>query len=175
LAVAPDSGRSDRGLTGSLRTASRDKAHTGYGTYETQDGKCIAAGGIEPQFYASLPAVMELDAAEMPAQNDRSAWPAMRERFGAVFRTRGRDDWVCAAAGRDACVSPVLPIDDAPQHLQMRKRGAFTRFDDVLHRTPAPRFSRTPAMLRRPKPAPGQHADDVLRECGVESAAAAHR
>ena len=92
-----------------------------YGTYETADGRYVAVGAIEPQFYAALLGVLDLDAATLPDQNDRSAWPAMRERFAAIFRTRTRDDWVRAAAGRDACLSPVLTIDEAPQHPQMAR------------------------------------------------------
>jgi alpha-methylacyl-CoA racemase len=135
-----------------------------YGTYETQDGKYIAVGAMEPQFYASLLRVLDLSGAELPDQNDRNAWPAMRERFAAIIRTRTRDQWVAAAAGRDACLSPVLDIDEAHQNPHMRARSVFTRFDDVVHPAPAPRLSRTPATLRRPTPTPGQHTDDVLDE-----------
>lgn len=138
-----------------------------YGTYETQDKRYIAVGAIEPQFYAALLAVMDLDPASLPPQHERSAWPAMRERFAAVFRTRTRAQWVDAAAGRDACLSPVLSIDEAPQHPHMAARGAFTRFDEVLHPTPAPRLSQTPASLRRPGPAPGQHQDEVRHDWAV--------
>lgn len=137
-----------------------------YGTYETKDGRYVAVGAIEPQFYAGLLGVMGLDPAGLPDQNDRAAWPAMRQRFAAVFRARTRDEWVAAAAGREACLSPVLSIDEAPQHPHMAARRAFSDFDGVAHPTPAPRFSRTPASLRRPAPAAGQHQDEVLRDWG---------
>jgi alpha-methylacyl-CoA racemase len=133
-----------------------------YGTYETEDGRYVAVGAIEPQFYAALLDVLGLRAADLPHQNDRSAWPAMRERFAAIFRTRSRDDWVRAAASRDACLSPVLTIDEAPSHPQMATRGAFSRFDGVLHPTPAPRLSRTPGALRRRAPVAGEHQVEVL-------------
>ncbi len=100
-----------------------------YGTYETADGRYVAVGAIEPQFYAALLAVMDLDPATLPPQNERASWPAMRERFAAVFRTRTRDAWVQAAAGRDACVAPVLTIDEAPTHPQLAARGSFRDLD----------------------------------------------
>jgi crotonobetainyl-CoA:carnitine CoA-transferase CaiB-like acyl-CoA transferase len=108
--------------------------------------------------------VLVLTGAGRVDQHDRSAWPALRERFAAIFRTRTRDDWVRAAAGRDACLSPVLSIDEAPSHPQMAARGVFSRFDGVLHPTPAPRLARTPASLRRGTPAPGQHQEEVARD-----------
>jgi alpha-methylacyl-CoA racemase len=77
---------------------------------------------------------------------------------------------VQAMAGREVCFAPVLSIDEAPQHPQMRSRNVFTHFDEVLHPTPAPRFSRTPSALRRPTPSPGQHSREVLAEWKVDSA-----
>jgi alpha-methylacyl-CoA racemase len=141
-----------------------------YGTYATRDGKFIAVGAMESQFYAALLRGLGLADAALPEQNDRSQWPALRERFGAIFRTRTRDDWVQAFTGQDACIAPVLNIDEAPLHPQMRARGTFTRFDDVLHPSPAPRFSRTPASLRRPAPAAGQHTAEVLADWAVPGA-----
>lgn len=138
-----------------------------YGTYETRDGKYVAVGAIEARFYQALLAGMGLDAAQLPAQNDRASWPAVRNRFAEVFKARTRDEWVDAMRGRDACFSPVLDLDEAPRDAHMQARGVFTRFDDVVHPSPAPRFARTPSSLRRPAPAPGQQSDEVLAQWGV--------
>jgi len=142
-----------------------------YGTYETKDGRWVAVGAMEPPFYAALLELLGLAREPLPAQNDRPQWPALRARFAAVFSTRTRDEWVAAAAGRDACLAPVLTIDEAPAHPQLAARGTFTRFDGVLHPTPAPRFDRTPGALRRRAPAAGEHTREVLRELGCEGAA----
>jgi alpha-methylacyl-CoA racemase len=141
-----------------------------YGTYETRDGKYIAVGAIEERFYRALLAGMDLDAGQLPAQNDRTHWPAMHERFARVFKTRSRDEWVEVMRGRDACFSPVLDLDEAPAHAHMQSREVFTRFDGVRHASPAPRFTRTPSALRRPAPASGQHSGEVLAEWGVAAA-----
>lgn len=141
-----------------------------YGTYETRDGKYVAVGAIEERFYLALLGGMDLDAAQLPAQNDRAHWPAVRERFAQVFKTRTRDEWVEVMRGRDACFSPVLDLDEAPAHAHMQSREVFTRFDGVRHASPAPRFTRTPSALRRPAPASGQHSGEVLAEWGVPAA-----
>lgn len=47
-----------------------------YDTYETADGKHVAVGAIEPQFYAQLVAGLGLDSAGLPAQNDVARWGA---------------------------------------------------------------------------------------------------
>ena len=136
-----------------------------YRCYETADGKYVAVGAIEPHFYANLLACMELETADLPEQNDRKAWPAMRERFAAVFRTR--DEWVERVAGRDACLAPALSIDEAPNHPHMRARAAHLAFDGVTHPAPAPRFGVTPLALRRPTPSPGRDSRQALADWGM--------
>jgi alpha-methylacyl-CoA racemase len=143
-----------------------------YGCYETSDGKYIAVGAMEPQFYANLLAVMALRPETLPAQNDKTAWPALRARFAEVFRQRTRADWVQAAAGHDACLAPVLSIDEAPLHPHMKARNTYADFDQLRHPSPAPRFSQTPSSLRRPTPTPGQHHREVLQDWGVKMAGA---
>jgi alpha-methylacyl-CoA racemase len=138
-----------------------------YRSYATKDGKFIAVGAIEPHFYANLVTVMGLDSKNLPDQNDRAAWPEMRERFAKIFAMRTRDEWVAAAAGRDACLAPVLTLDEAPGHPQMQARDVYAMFDGLRHPSPAPRFSRTSSELRRPTPAPGHDSRQALADWGV--------
>ena len=138
-----------------------------YGSYGTSDGKFIAVGAIEPQFYDSLLKVMGIDGERPPDQNERAAWPQMRKRFAKVFATRTRDERVASAAGRDACLAPVLTIDEAPLHPQMQGREVYATSDGLRHPSPAPRFSRTPSTLRTPTPAPGRDSRQALADWGV--------
>jgi alpha-methylacyl-CoA racemase len=138
-----------------------------YGSYTTSDGKFVAVGAIEPQFYASLLKVMGIDGERLPDQNDRAAWPGMRRRFAQIFATRTRDEWVSVAAGRDACLAPVLTIDEAPGHPQMQAREVYASFDGLRHPSPAPRFSRTPSTLRTPTSAPGRDSRQALADWGI--------
>jgi alpha-methylacyl-CoA racemase len=140
-----------------------------YRTYATRDGKYVAVGAIEPHFYANLTKVLGLDAEELPDQNDRAAWPKMRERFANRFAMRTRDEWVTASAGRDACLAPVLTMDEAPEHPQMAARSVHTAFDGVRHPSPAPRFSRTPSALHRPTPRAGADSRTALVDWGLDA------
>jgi alpha-methylacyl-CoA racemase len=138
-----------------------------YRSYTTRDGKFVTVGAIEPHFYANLVKVMGLAGENLPEQNDRPAWPKMRERFAQIFAMRTRDEWVVAAAGRDACLAPVLTIDEAPKHPQMEARDVYTMFDGLRHPSPAPRFSRTPSELRRSTPSPGRDSRQALADWGI--------
>jgi alpha-methylacyl-CoA racemase len=138
-----------------------------YRTYETKDEKYVAVGAIEAHFYANLIDVMGLDSQRMPAQNDRSTWPMMRSVFTRVFASRTRDEWVAAAAGLDACLAPVLTIDEAPLHPQIKSRDVYAMFDGLRHPSPAPRFSRTPSELTRPASRPGADDHTALADWGI--------
>jgi len=138
-----------------------------YDAYETADGQYIAVGAIEPQFYAELVQRCGLDAEELPAQNDRSAWPAMKERFAALFRTRTRAEWCELLEGTDACVSPVLSLDEARRHPHNVHRGTFVEAFGVPQPAPAPRFSRTPGSLRSWAMRPSENGVADLERWGL--------
>jgi alpha-methylacyl-CoA racemase len=136
-----------------------------YNVYETSDGKYVSVAPIEPHFYALLLEMLGLGGEDLPAQYDRSQWPALRERFAAVFRTRTRDEWCALLEGTDACFAPVLTFTEARQHPHNIARAAFV--DDAPEVAIAPRLSRTPGDPTVPSPAhPGADTDTVLREAG---------
>ena len=105
-----------------------------YRCYGCRDGKFVAVGALEPAFYARLVAGLGLNE---PQTLDRSQWPAQAERFASVFATRDRDEWAELFQGEDACVTPVLDWDEAPQHPHNIARGTF---DASGTPRPAPRF-----------------------------------
>jgi alpha-methylacyl-CoA racemase len=138
-----------------------------YDVYQTSDGRYVAVGALEPEFYAELLARLGLDARELPPQMDRDRWPELRERLAAVFRTRTRAQWCELFEGSDACVAPVLSPGEAPDHPHNRARDAFMQIGGSPQPAPAPRFSRTPAAPPTPPPAAGQHTDEVLADWGA--------
>ena len=116
-----------------------------YDAYETADGKWLAIGCLEPQFYAEWLRIAGLDGEELPGQFDLAGWPVLRERFAEVVATRTRDEWATLADGTDACVAPVLTMAEAPAHPHLAARGTFVEVDGTVQAAPAPRFSHTPA------------------------------
>ncbi|MFN8544532.1 MAG: CaiB/BaiF CoA-transferase family protein [Candidatus Binatia bacterium] len=141
-------------------------AHFGE-VYETKDGKYVTVLALEPKFYAELLRRIGLGDAELPHQHDLGAWPAMKERFATIFRTKTRDEWCAILEGTDACFAPVLTMAEAPQHAHNVARKTFIEIDGVVQPAPAPRFSRTPGAVQRPPATPGQHTDEALRDWGL--------
>ena len=135
--------------TGSLRDERESFLLDGgapfYRTYETSDGKYMAAGAIEPQFFAELLKGLGLAADEVPNQFDIGGYPQMHKIFTERFASKTRDEWSAIFAGTDACVTPVLTWTEAAVNEHLRARSAVVDIDGVPQAAPAPRFSRTPA------------------------------
>jgi alpha-methylacyl-CoA racemase len=147
-----------------------DGAAPFYDTYRTKDGKYVAVGAIEPQFYAALLRGLGLDAKTMPEQNDRKHWVETARRFTDVFAAKTRDEWCAVFDGTDACVAPVLGLGEAGEHPHNRARGLLVEGEGGLEPAPAPRLSRTPGVGGRPRPKVGAHTRAVLGEAGFSAA-----
>jgi alpha-methylacyl-CoA racemase len=131
-----------------------------YTTYETGDGGWMAVGPLEPAFYAVMIDGLGLDGERLPFQYDRDRWPELRKIIATRFAQRTRAEWEAVFAGTDACVTPVLSLEEAPEHPQNASRDVFG--GPVGHRLPgiAPRFD-------------GRHPDDLsaVREPGTDTTA----
>lgn len=138
-----------------------------YRTYATADGRFMAVGAIEPQFYAALLALLGLeDVVDPAAQMDRSSWDATADAMAAAFRSRTRDEWADLAKHVDACCTPVLDLDEARLHPHARDAGLFVNVGGRLEPAPQPRFSATPAADPAAASSPGADADAILRSIG---------
>ena len=137
-----------------------------YQTYETSDGRFMAVGAIEGRFYSELLKGLGLDPSSLPHQLDMPRWPEMIERFGEVFKTRTRDEWEAVFKGKDACVAPVLELDEVDQHPHNRERGLMIDIEDVPQPAPAPRLSRTPGRATQAWGRRGANTEEILMELG---------
>lgn len=142
-----------------------------YDTYECSDGKYMSVGAIEPQFFAELVRGLELaDVVALEDQNNREVWPGMRAEFVRAFASRTRDEWAKRFDDVDACVSPVLDIDEAPHNAHLADRRTFVTDDaGVVHPAPAPRFTKTGLAAPTSPPTPGSGTDAILGELGLPS------
>ncbi len=138
-----------------------------YDSYETADGKWVAIGALEPQFYALLREKAGLTDAIWDHQMEPQNWPALKEKLSDVFKTKTRDEWCALMEGSDVCFAPVLSMEEAPLHPHNVARGAFMDVDGVIQPAPAPRFSRTPGAVQGPPPATGADTERILKEGGL--------
>ena len=160
-----------RGMWSNQREANMlDGGAPFYRTYETSDGKHMAVGPIEPQFFAELVAKADLPDNHRASQLNASAWPTRRSEYAAVFKTKTRDEWEAIFDNTDACVTPILNWSEAPNHPHAVERGSYLNVDGVTQSAPAPRFDRTPAPTPTAPVAPGADTDAALGEAGFTAA-----
>lgn len=139
-----------------------------YSTYVTLDGLFIAVGAIEPRFYQALLQGLELNNSELPAQHDRQNWPAMRAKFASIFLKRTRDQWCKVFEDTDACVSPILALDELQSHPHHLRRESFIDVQGQMQPAPSPRFSRTQSKIAGPPVDRGEGGSVALGDWGFE-------
>ena len=142
-----------------------------YDTYECADGKYVAIGAIEPQFYAELLARAEVTDPQFQAQHDAAQWPELKQKLGEVLKTKTRDEWDALMAGSDACFAPVLTMVEATAYSANTERSVYTDVEGMTHPAPAPRFLRTPSQIRHGTQALGADTVSVLKDSGMEASA----
>lgn len=127
-----------------------------YNVYECADGRHVAAGAIEPQFYHRLLTGLGLDTDPEFAhgQHRQDLWPHLRERMAEVFRSRPQAEWLAVFAGTDACLTEVVPLAEVAEHPLSLERDSFVRVGSATQPAPAPRFSRTVPQTPTPPPRP---------------------
>ena len=133
------------GMWGDVRgTNMLDTGAPYYDTYETSDGKYVAVGAIEPQFYAELLEKLGLNAAELPDQNNMARWPELRAVLTAAFAGHDRDHWAAVFTGSDACCTPVLSFAEVDLEPHNTERDTFYTEAGSTFPAPAPRVCRAP-------------------------------
>lgn len=125
-----------------------------YDTYECADGKYLAVAPIEEKFRSVFFQRLGLDANAF--DNSPAGHEKMRTDIAGILMTRPQAEWAAVFDDTDACVAPVLSMNEAPHHAHNMARKTFIDIDGVVQPAPAPRFSATPAATPTP-PKPANH------------------
>ena len=147
-----------------------DGAWPFYRCYATQDEKFMAVGPLEPQFFAEMLRVLQIEKADYGKQMDQSKFPEQHALLEAKFATKTRDEWAEVFNGTDACVTPVLTYDEAPTHPQNAARGGLRKQGAFVHPRPAPGFKGMETDPEFTVPGPNEAADEVFAELGYDAA-----
>jgi alpha-methylacyl-CoA racemase len=91
----------------------------------------------------------------------------MHQDFERAFAAKTRDEWASLFEKTDACVAPVLDLDEARAHPHNTQRGTFIGSGQNIEPPPAPRFSRSETPLP-PDTAMGERGEQALKDWGIE-------
>ncbi|MES2752847.1 MAG: CaiB/BaiF CoA-transferase family protein [Pseudomonadota bacterium] len=135
-----------------------------YRTYQCKDGKYMAIGAIEPQFYAELRKLAGLGETCFDEQHNRPRWPELQDKMEALFKTKTQAEWSAVLEGSEACAAAVIGLFDAPSHPHLAARQTFVKMEGGVQPAPAPRFSRTPSAIQGSPASPPVDAADILSQ-----------
>ena len=143
-----------------------------YDFYETADGKYMSVGSLEPKFFAAL-----CDGMGHPEWRDgkilRTEPEMVKEVFRSVFKTRTRDEWTEVFRDLDACVEPVMDLEEVSNDEHLVRRGMWpevavplsdgvqvTQMGNPLH------LSACPPRYRHAGYPEGHHTEEILAGLG---------
>tara|TARA_B100000579_G_C22791064_1_gene834526 strand:- start:461 stop:1561 length:1101 start_codon:yes stop_codon:yes gene_type:complete len=135
-----------------------------YDTYECKDNKFIAVGAIEPQFYRELLEKLEIDDELFKDQHNKELWPELKQKMASKIKLKSRSEWVEIFLGSDACVSPVLSMEEAKAHPHNIEREAFINIDGFNQPNASPRYSKTKPEIKHNAKEIGADLEDICRE-----------
>jgi crotonobetainyl-CoA:carnitine CoA-transferase CaiB-like acyl-CoA transferase len=145
-------------------------SHACYNVFRCRDGKYVAVGALEPKFWESLCRALGL---QQFVGRQWARGSLREETLRAVqdaFASRDRDEWLEKLSSVDACVEPVLDVQEALGQAQIEARAGVTETaaGKVQIRTVASpiRLSGTPVATRRSVPGLGEHTAEILEEFG---------
>jgi crotonobetainyl-CoA:carnitine CoA-transferase CaiB-like acyl-CoA transferase len=143
-----------------------------YNLYETQDGRFMSLGALEPQFWRAFCHAVAQPEWDRPDYLEPGPHQAELTRaVAALFKTRPQAEWAAHFAKTDCCCEPVLNLEEAQRDAQLQARQMVV---DLVHESwgayrqlgIAPKFSRTPGTLSRHAPELGEHTGAILGELG---------
>ena len=135
-----------------------------YDTYECKDNKFVAIGSIESQFYNELLEKLQIDDRKFLDQYNKELWPELKDIMTAKIKSKSRSEWIEIFSESDACVTPVLDMEEAQAHPHNISRDAFTNIDGFNQPNASPRYSKTKPEIRHNAKKIGADLEDVCDE-----------
>ncbi|TGN39850.1 CaiB/BaiF CoA transferase family protein [Marinobacter confluentis] len=101
-----------------------------YDYYQTSDGRWLSIGSLEPQFSARLLEALRLsDLQKLTMSHKPEHQRELKEAIKWKIGENTLDHWQQIFAETDACVEPVLRIEEAAEHPQLKARNMVVEAD----------------------------------------------
>ena len=143
-----------------------------YDLYQTQDGRWLSVGSLEPKFWEGFcAAIGRADLVAPGLSLDDAAQAQVKAAVRQAIAARPLAEWVAVFAPLDVCVEPVLSVPEMLAAPQTAARGLVVDVPrpggGVQRQIASPwRFGGGAADYRHVGAPLGQHTAEVLREAG---------
>lgn len=141
-----------------------------YFVYETADKRHLSVGALEEKFWEVF--CQEIGVPYLiPRLNDPyEGQQEMIQEIGSVIKNKTLKEWTSIFEGKDACVAPVLNLDEVLEDPQIQHRGmiAEKQLDTKsIKQLGVPiRLSQTPGGIKNNAPGIGEHNNEIFSSLG---------
>lgn len=143
-----------------------------YGVYKTMDGKHLAVGALEDQFFDALCKAMDLPQLQDHGMAGGQLGQKIREQLQGRFAELSRDQWMEKLEGIKCCVEPVLDLDEVPSQAQFLARQMFIptgEGHDLRVQMACPvKLAGTASISMARSPGLGEHTSEILQGMGLD-------
>lgn len=143
-----------------------------YNVYETQDGRHMSLGALEPQFWKVFCGVVGHPEWNQPNYFEPGPHQrVLQSEIAQLFKQKNQAEWIELFATVDCCCEPVLNLMEVMDDPGMKARGMVV---EMVHASwgayrqlgIAPKFSLTPGAIRSHAPELGEHTEEILKGVG---------
>lgn len=142
-----------------------------YNIYKCKDGKYVALGALEPQFWKRF-----CEIAGKPKWIGRISEKGrqregLKKELARLFKGRKREEWIYLVGESETCLTPVLEVSEVENDPQLQERGMIIEHLHPEHGRikgigiPI-KFSHTKPDNPTPAPSLGRDTREILREIG---------
>ncbi|MCM3764351.1 CaiB/BaiF CoA-transferase family protein [Neobacillus niacini] len=143
-----------------------------YETYETKDHRYLSVGALEMKFWKNFCQVIGKEELinQLNAPPEQQA--GMKKEIQAIIETKTLTEWVGLFDGVDACVAPVLTMEEMVNDPQIQHRGMIEEenhpeYGQMRQVANPIKLSRTMVKTVRFAPGLGEHNEEILQELGL--------
>ncbi|TQR18523.1 CaiB/BaiF CoA transferase family protein [Psychrobacillus soli] len=139
-----------------------------YQVYETSDNRYLSVGAIEPKFWRVFCEAIGKPVFIQRQNDEEDKQPALIVEVQNILRQKTSDEWMEIFAELDACVTPVLNLDELDSNPQIQHRAMLQNVaygpSSSIKRIASPiKLSRTPAIAKSKAPKLGEHTMEFVK------------
>jgi crotonobetainyl-CoA:carnitine CoA-transferase CaiB-like acyl-CoA transferase len=142
-----------------------------YQVYPTRDGRHISLGALEPKFWKNFCEAIGREDLILKQFIEGKERVQIIEEIRELFKTKSQREWIEFFKNADACLEPILTLEEVFQHPQVLHRKMVMEYEHPVEGKTRQvgnpiKSSQFPFEIRNPSPAWGEQTIEVLKAIG---------